>query len=312
MDWIRGDAPVGRAELAAGGVTDAELRRAHRNGAVVRPCRGAYLAADDDRAGDPVWRHTVRVRAIASHLSPDAVVSHQSAAALHGLWLWKVPLDRVHVVRDRDHGGRRTRSLHVHPAPLAPDEIVEVGSLAVTSVARTVADLARTVPFEPAVVAADSALRPGGERRAITQPDLLAAVRGGRGRTGNAAAERIARFADGASTGVPESRSRVAIHRAGLPAPVQQRHVYDGLGGWLATVDFWWDGAPAVVGEFDGKVKYGRSLRPGRSEGDAVFEEKIREDLLRAENLAVVRWTWRDLDDFAPTARRLATALRTP
>ncbi|MBW0103387.1 hypothetical protein [Pseudonocardia sp. KRD291] len=310
MDWIRGDAPVGRAELVAGGVSDAELRRAHRDGTVLRPCRGAYLAVDDDRAVDPVWRYTVRVRAVAAHLSSDAVVSHQSAAALHGLWLWKVPLDRVHVVRDRDHGGRRTRSLHVHPAPLAPDEIVEVQGLAVTSVARTVADLARTVPFEQAVVAADSALRPGREGLTVTRPDLLTAVRDGRGRTGNAAAERVARFADGAATGVPESRSRVAVHRAGLPPPVQQRHVHDGFGGWLATVDFWWDGAPSVVGEFDGKAKYGRSLRAGRSEGDAVFEEKVREDLLRAENLAVVRWTWRDLDDFAPTARRLAAALR--
>ncbi|RZT88273.1 hypothetical protein EV383_5212 [Pseudonocardia sediminis] len=247
---------------------------------------------------------------MAPHLSPDAVVSHQSAAALHGLWLWNVSFAQVHVTRTRRHGGRRTPSLHVHAAPADSDDVVPVDGLAVTSVARTVADLARTVPFEQAVVVADSALRPGGERLAVTVPDLLAAVRDGRGRTGNAAAERVARFADGVATGVPESRSRVAIHRAGLPLPVQQQHVYDSFGGWLATVDFWWDGAPAVVGEFDGRIKYGRSLRPGQREGDAVFEEKIREDLIRAEGHAVVRWTWRDLDDFAPTARRLARALR--
>jgi hypothetical protein len=46
-------------------------------------------------------------------------------------------------------------------------------------------------------------------------------------------------------------------------------------------------------------------LRPGQTAGDAVFEEKRREDAIRDENLAVVRWRWSDLDDFGPTADRL-------
>ena len=36
-----------------------------------------------------------------------------------------------------------------------------------------------------------------------------------------------------------------------------------------------------VLGEFDGKVKYGRLLLPGESPGDAVFREKRREDEMR-------------------------------
>jgi hypothetical protein len=40
-----------------------------------------------------------------------------------------------------------------------------------------------------------------------------------------------------------------------------------------------------------------------------VFEEKIREDNLRASGLHVVSWTWPDLDTFAPNAARLRAAL---
>jgi hypothetical protein len=55
-------------------------------------------------------------------------------------------------------------------------------------------------------------------------------------------------------------------------------------------------------------VKYGRLLRPGETPGDAVFAEKLREDAFRDEGLRVVRWTWADLDNFAPVAERLRRA----
>lgn len=65
-----------------------------------------------------------------------------------------------------------------------------------------------------------------------------------------------------------------------------------------------------TVAEFDGKVKYGRLRRPGEDPGEAVFREKRREDAVRAADQAVVRWTWHDLDDFAPTAAHLRRTLR--
>jgi hypothetical protein len=58
-----------------------------------------------------------------------------------------------------------------------------------------------------------------------------------------------------------------------------------------------------TVGEFDGKVKYGRLLRPGQELGDAVYAEKLREDAIRAEGCEVVRRTWRDLDAFTAVSR---------
>jgi hypothetical protein len=104
-----------------------------------------------------------------------------------------------------------------------------------------------------------------------------------------------------------ESRSRVAIAGAGLPAPIPQWEVRTD-DGRLRRVDFGWP-TRRVAGEFDGRVKYGRLVRPGETAGDAVFREKVREDGLRAAGVRVVRWTWDELDRFAPVAERLRRAL---
>ena len=65
-----------------------------------------------------------------------------------------------------------------------------------------------------------------------------------------------------------------------------------------------------AVGEFDGLVKYGRLLRPGQDAGQAVFEEKRREDAIRDEDWRVTRWTWPDLEPFEGVARRIERSFR--
>ena len=115
-------------------------------------------------------------------------------------------------------------------------------------------------------------------------------------------------FADGRSESVGESRSRVAIALAGLPTPALQWPIR--YGDATALTDFGWV-AQHTVGEFDGKIKYGRLLKPGQEPGDAVYAEKLREDGLRALDWEVVRWTWPDLRDFAPTAARIRARFRT-
>lgn len=293
-----------RRELLAAGFVDGELRRRLRAGERVSIRRGVY-ARPDALPDDAGARHAVTVRAAMPELAPDAVVSHVSAAVLLGLPVWSVPLARVHVTRTRRAGARRRARLHVHAAPLDPDEVVEVEGVAVTSPGRTVVDLARSLPFEQAVCLADGAL----STRLLVRDELDAAVRRSARRPGTPAARRVVAFADGLSESVGESRSRVAIHLAGLPAPVLQWSVRSPDGRLIGRVDFGWP-ARRIVGEFDGRVKYGRLLRPGQEPGDVVFAEKLREDALRAQDLGMVRWTWRDLDAFAPVAARLARALR--
>ncbi|MGY1639850.1 hypothetical protein ACI782_01795 [Geodermatophilus sp. SYSU D00703] len=64
-----------------------------------------------------------------------------------------------------------------------------------------------------------------------------------------------------------------------------------------------------MLGEFDGRVEYGRALKPGQDPGEAVFEEKRREDALRDEGWGVVRWTWADLTPGGVVAHRVDRAL---
>jgi len=78
-----------------------------------------------------------------------------------GHTIWSIPLNRVHVTRSRANGARRSRYVHMRGATLKPGEVVTVDGVLVTSPARTVVDLARTVPFEQAVVVADAALAIG-------------------------------------------------------------------------------------------------------------------------------------------------------
>jgi len=295
-----------RKSLLAAGFSDDELRRmcSTRLLTAIRP--GAYVRSGDERLLDRVARHGLCVRAAMHQIGCDAVASHASAAVLHGLPVWSVPLDLVHVTRNQRSGGRRSRLLHLHAAAFAEDEVVVVDGIPATSVARTVVDMARSTPFEPAVVLTDASLRHG-----LTRAELVEAVERAAHRHGNAAARRVVSFADGRSESVGESRSRVALLRAGLPAPTLQWEVISPTGLLLGRVDFGWPEF-RTVGEFDGRVKYGRLLRAGEEPGDAVFEEKRREDLIRDEALRVVRWVWDELDRFDVVAARLRRAFRGP
>lgn len=297
-----------RAQLLVAGYTDDELRRQRRHGwlSTIRP--GTYVRATSP--GDAEVRHALAAAATLPLLADGAVASHITAAVLHGLPVWRTGLSRVHVTRSRRTGGRCGRLVHVHTARLAPDEITELGGggltgLVATSPARTVVDVGRSVPFEEALVVADAALH----KHLVTTAELDEALsRAGRW-PGAPAARRVIAFADGRSESVGESRSRLAIRLAGLPDPVPQWKVFDADGHRVARSDFGWP-LLRTVGEFDGAVKYGRLLPPGRSLADVVLDEKRREDAIRAQDLSVVRWIWSDLANFAPTARQLRRRFR--
>lgn len=292
-----------RSRLLATGWSDDEVRRLLRTGELSPVRRGAYVAGA--LPPDPIRRHRLEIAAAVEQLSENAVVSHASAAVLHGLPLWAVSLGRVDVSRCRASGGRRGRRVHVHCAPLASDEIGLVDGVAVTSVARTVIDIGRTVPFEQAVVVADAALA----MELVTGEELAEAVLRVTGWRGAPAARRAAAFADAGAKSPGESRSRVAMVRAGLPAPTLQWEVFD-AGRSLGYADFGWPRL-RTVGEFDGQIKYGRLLRPGQSAGDVMFAEKCREDRMRDTDLGMARWTWAELGPaFGPVAERIRRRFR--
>lgn len=99
----------------------------------------------------------------------------------------------------------------------------------------------------------------------------------------------------------------MVIHELRLPPPDLQLEVHDTSGRLVGRCDFGW-ARYRTLGEFDGRVKYGRLLREGQEAGDAVFDEKVREDELRNLGNEVVRWIDADLRDPAALRARLVRA----
>ena len=280
-----------RADALADGFGDAELARMVRRGELRRLQRGTYAHSPAELPTDAAARHRLAVIATVAGLRSPASVSHLSAAVLHGLPVWGTPVDRVHVTRRPPTSGTGSTRLRQHVARVPDDHLTVVDGVETTSVTRTVVDVARSVPFESAVVIADRALRSGG----TTRQDLVDCVALMGPIPGIRAAARVVDFADPLSESVGESRSRVLIHRLGLHPPDLQVRVRRRDGSVMARCDFGWE-EHRTLGEFDGRVKYGRLPGPGREPGDVVFQEKRREDELRDHLWQVVRWTWDDLD----------------
>ncbi len=291
---------VTTAALRAQGFGSAELSRLVRSSELVHLRRGAYAHPEATLSGEDL--HRALVLATVPMLAPDAAVSHVSAAVLHRLPLLDRPPARVQVTRSSVRGGKDRGGVHLHASPLGRADVVRLDGTRVTSPARTVVDLARSVGLEAATVAGDAALAAGLSVAEIE--DVLANA--GR-RPGIAKARHVLALLDGRSESPGESRSRLALIRAGLPAPELQHEVRDGRGRVVARCDFAWP-ERRTIGEFDGRIKYGRLLRPGRNTEDVLFREKLREDLLRDLGWQVVRWVWRDLDAMDVVVDRLLRA----
>ena len=283
-------------------VDDIKRRLARGDWQIVR--RGVYARSPMIAGLTPGERHRLHIEAALPQLGDRYVVSHLSAACLHDLTLLRPPGRTVQVTNPGAGSGRRRPLLQTYCAALNPDEITIVDGYPVTTVARTIVDLARACGFEQAIVAADHALRSGRVERGALQ---AVADRAGRLRGIRTAHQMIA-FADAGSESVGESRSRVLMTREGLPNPELQFPVIGRAGAVVARTDFRWRGFN-TVGEFDGAEKYGRALRPGQRAGDVVFQEKLREDHIRELGFNVVRWTWGELDDPPALAEKIRRAL---
>jgi hypothetical protein len=265
-----------------------DLRRLRRGGELVRVRRGAYAREDNpDQLVEE--RHRRLVLGTAPQLRDGAVLSHGSAAVLHRLPVWPAAVQRVHVTRNRRGNGVKRSLVQVHGAPLLALDIVMIENMSVTSLRRTVLDLARTLPMMEAVAAGDRALALG-----LTRQELDAGLQAMERWPGVRAARRVVEFLDERSESPGESASRVRLMEEGLPRPEPQHEIFGPDGRLIARVDFYWE-EHKTVGEFDGRIKYGRLLKPGQPIEDVLFDEKLREDAVRDLGLQVVRWISRDL-----------------
>ena len=277
------------------GVGSQGLKHLVRNGQLGRVRRGIYFCGPAGGVRDGARR---LILATAPLLGNDSVVSHTSAAIMHGLPVELALCGRVWTIRCRSRGGP-SGVVQASDARLSADEVVQIEGVRVTCLARTVLDLARTRPFDWGVAVADAALYRG----LTTRAELSDAARRVSGVPGVVRGRAVVAFADARAESVGESRSRAIMHQQGLPAPELQERLYlDGV--LIGRSDFLWRD-DRTVGEFDGALKYGELVPAGRTARDVVMAEKAREQAIRDAGWWIVRWGWRELADAPALAIRI-------
>lgn len=269
-------------ELAAAGLTYSRIRALVQQSVLTPVGRGIYARAAPAAAltGRPDRRHALQLAAALAVTGPGAAGSHHSAAVIHGLdLLGSVPDRAVTVTRPAGTGRTPRRGIHLYSSALPGAHVVTLADgVRVTSVARTVVDLARSSSFRAGVVTADSALH-----RRLTSAAQLQAVLGDCARwRGVGQARQVVTFSDGRSESAFESLSRVVFREQGLPPPDLQVWVgAEGVG--TGRADFLWR-EYRTIGEADGLLKYGD---PSRARAQLQ-----RDAVLRDAGFEVVHFTW--------------------
>jgi very-short-patch-repair endonuclease len=138
---------VTRAQLRERGLTDEHIKARVRNGWLIRVHLGVYAMGH--------VREDAVALAMAAVLAcgPGAVLSHHSAAALWGFRRWSS--GPIHVTAPTCH---RRRGIRVHRCQLARREIRRHNGIRVTSPARTLLDIRRSLPEKQLIRAINDAL----------------------------------------------------------------------------------------------------------------------------------------------------------
>ncbi len=291
--------PIRRGRLLQQGFSSAELETAVRRGVFHRLWPGVYST---ENPVDPVSHAQLRIRAAAIR-SPDLVVSHQSAAVLWGAPTHGVDLLTVHFTRVGGNGGRGRPGRMVHAARLTEADVAAHEEIMVTSAARTLFDLARSVAPSSAVVVGDWFVAQG----LVTTGQMAEILDRSQTVPGRPRALRAIRAVDGRSESVGESLTRWAVVSGGLSPPDLQIEARGPDGRFLGRSDFGY-AEVGLLGEFDGLVKYRAGNPSGQRPEDVVIAEKVREDALRAVGATILRITWNDLSSPHQVVQRISSA----
>ena len=275
-----------------------DSRRAHARAAIsgeeIRIARGVYVSSNAWGEIENHDRYLLRIRGVVNTRHSRPVVSHWSAAAIHGLPIGGNWLQDVHTTVSPTAGGRSHNGVVKHHAKLSEEDVVEIDGMLVTSVARTVVDIAMMGPFAAAVVVADRAQlvdRFGRTPPMTTREEIqntfnrLMPVRA------HKRAQGVIDFSVNRSESPLESESRVSMRIIGCPQPALQVPFWD-YRGFIGESDFGWEEYNSV-GEADGKQKYFEErFRRGRTSQQVIDDERIRHNRLAALPKHVIRWGW--------------------
>lgn len=263
-------------------------------GKQVRVSRGVYAAGAEWELLGSADRYLATVHAVANTRRSIPTLSHWSAAALHGLPLIGSSPPTVHFTVPPGSGARSRRKVTWHSMPLDVEDVVEISGLRVTSLIRTLVDIAALGKFSPAVVIVDSALheeRTGRMSPRCTREQLIAHWESRVPFRGFARAREVIDFAVAHSDSVLESVSRVNMELIGFPRPQLQVPFSDHL-GFIGYSDFFWPEF-SLLGEADGDMKYlDSALRGDKTIEQVLLAQAKRENRLRALGHRVSRWDW--------------------
>lgn len=262
-------------------------------------------------------RIRTRAHAVFARARGDrAVASHATAAALHRLPLYRVRDDRIEVTCPGSTTRHNAGDVVRHQASLANDEIEVIDGIPVTSLARTVYDVIRSVSLEAAVGVFDAALRSvawndrtrtlDAESDAAFRSRIDTMIRGHAGARGIRQARFVAEVADGRAQLPGESIARLGMLLLGAPTPDLQYRVEDGSGR-LALLDFAFPSLGRWL-EFDGSIKYDDPYLLGDQTAEEVLDAQAEREswVRRVTGWRVDRFGFdeaRDLSDLAKFLR---------
>jgi very-short-patch-repair endonuclease len=219
-------------------------------------------------------------------LGRGAVLSHWSAASL-----WRIRSNSREVIDVTIASRSRTSSsIRRHLSVLPADEITVHDGIPVTTVPRTILDLAAVA----AVDVVENALREAEYLELydrLSLPDLVARYPGRRGvRKVRLALDRLREDPGGRRRSPLEERFVPFLRRHNLPIP--RLNAWLEVGGRRCQVDCLWPQTTQIV-ELDGWE--------GHSTRSAFREDRSRDRRLRVAGYSVTRLTWSQLED-EPTA----------
>ncbi len=274
----------GSTALATGALT----RSALRSRSWQRVVRGVYTPAATQLT------HELRCRAVGAFLLPaNGAIAGRSAATLLGVGLSNVwdPVEIIVPAAARP----RLRDVAAHSGPLDPADVRTIGDVPVTTAVRTSWDLARWLPTTEAVVLIDRLLH----RDLVTPAELAEYAADRAGRHGIRRFEQVIPLVDGRAESPQESRLRVALRLAGLPAPDVQRAVYDS-DGFIGRVDLAYPELRIAI-EYDGQW---------HSDANQLHRDRQRLNRLQAAGWLVLHVTSARLrDDLDGLIREITQAI---
>lgn len=211
-----------------------------------RAMRSLYSAVYPGVYGPADLELTARERARAAWLwsRRHAVIAGNSAAALLGA-KWVSPALDAELIH---HSRRPPGGITVHNETLLPGEVIQVDGMPVTTPARTAFDIGRWASSRLHAVQRLDALANATD---IKINEVEAVVAEHRGMRGLVRLRAVLPFVDGGAESPQETRTRLVLIEAGLPAPQTQIRVCDEYGDFVARVDMGYKDLRVGI-EYDG------------------------------------------------------------